>query len=144
MAGADAAKDDAQNKESHRQRGCRSTKSTRGHAHDVHHPHDEDGARVATHGHEAGVAKRQLAEVAGRDVERDGQDDVDADLLDDARLVAAHHAAIDHELAHDEKDHDEKGVDQIAHGHGEAAIAGGEPACLPAQLLPWMQSRLPP
>ncbi len=122
--GAHATEDDAEHKEERGGWGARG-KVARGHAHRVHHPHDEDGAGVATHRHEAGMAERQLAEVAGRDVERDGEDDVDANLLDDAGLVAAHHAAVDHELAHDEEHYDEDCVDQIAHGHGEAAVAGG-------------------
>ena len=79
--GADAAEEQPKHKEKDGggaaggHVGCRD-------AHDGHHAHDEDGAGVAADAHEAGVAQRELAQVAGGDVQRDGHDDVDAHLLE--------------------------------------------------------------
>ena len=119
--GADAAEEQTE-REEHDRRGRDLGHRGEGQAELVHVPHDEEGAGVAAHGHEARMAERQLPEVARGDVERHRHDDVDADLLEDARLVARHDAAADHRLSDDEEEDDEHGVDGIASRHGQRAI----------------------
>ncbi len=119
--GHDAAEEQAAGEEG-RGGGAARDEVARAHAEDGLQAHDEDGAGVASHRHEAGVAQRQLAQVARGDVERDGHDDVDADLLQHRGLVAADGTAVDEQLAHDEEREHEEGVYGVAHGHGEGLL----------------------
>ena len=45
------------------------------------------------------MAERQLSQIASRDIERDGHDDVDAHLLEHAGLIAGDDSIADQKLA---------------------------------------------
>ena len=81
----------------------------------------EQGAGVGAHRHKAGVAQRQLPQVAGGDVQRDGQDDVDAHQQQHLVLVGAEHIGAQ-QLQPNEQQRHQHGVDQVAHRHFQGAV----------------------
>ena len=81
----------------------------------------EQGAGVGAHRHKAGVAQRQLAQVAGGHVQGDGQDDIDAHQQQDFILVGAQDAGRQGLQREKEQDH-QHGIDEIAHRHFQRAV----------------------
>ena len=79
------------------------------------------GAGVGPHRHKAGVAQRQLAQVAGGHVQGDGQDDIDAHQQQDFILVGAQDAGRQGLQREKEQDH-QHGIDEIAHRHFQRAV----------------------
>ena len=83
----------------------------------------EQGAGVSTHGHETGVAQRQLAQITGGNVQRDSQNDVDAHGEKHLVLVGGQHVLGEEGQAHEQQSH-QHGVHQVAHGHFERFAFG--------------------
>ena len=76
----------------------------------------EQGAGVSTHGHETGVAQRQLAQIAGGNVQGDRQNDVDAHGQQDLVLVGGQHVLGQVGQSHEEQRH-QHCVHQVADRH---------------------------
>ena len=83
----------------------------------------EQGTGVSTHGHETGMAQRQLAQITGGNVQRDSQNDVDAHGEKHLVLVGGQHVLGEEGQAHEQQSH-QHGVHQVAHGHFERFAFG--------------------
>ena len=76
----------------------------------------EQGAGVGTHGHETGMAQRQLPQIAGGNVQGDRQDDIDAHRHQHLVLVGGQDISGQVGKRHEQQRHQHR-VHQVAHGH---------------------------
>ncbi|MPM88389.1 hypothetical protein SDC9_135492 [bioreactor metagenome] len=68
------------------------------------------------------MAERKLTQISGCDVERNGEDDVDADEHQNLRIVLGDDAGVDEREAEDQEPGKEQRIDCIAHGHRDFLI----------------------
>ncbi len=71
---------------------------------------------IGTHGHETGMAQRQLAQITSGHVQRDSQDDIDAHGEQNFILISREHILRDEGEHHEQQCH-QHGVHQVAHRH---------------------------
>ena len=83
----------------------------------------EQSAGVGTHSHETGMAQRQLAQITGGNVQRDGQNDVDAHGEQHLVLIGGKHVAGEEGQHHEQQSHQHQ-IHQVAHGHFERFAFG--------------------
>ena len=83
----------------------------------------EQGTGVGTHRHKTGVAQRQLPQVAGGNIQRDGQNDVDAYGQQYLVLVGGKHTAGHIGKPHEQQPHQHQ-IHQVAHGHFDGLAVG--------------------
>ena len=83
----------------------------------------EQRAGVSTHGHETGMAQRQLAQIAGGHVQRHGQDDVDAHGHQHLVLIGGKQIPGQVGKPQEQQRHQHR-IHQVAHGHFERFAFG--------------------
>ena len=78
----------------------------------------EQGAGIGTHRHKTGMTQRQLPQITGGNVQRDGQNDIDAHGQQHLILVGGQHIAGHIGKPHEQQPHQHQ-IHQVAHGHFE-------------------------
>ena len=83
----------------------------------------EQGAGIGTHRHKTGMTQRQLPQITGGNVQRDGQNDIDAHGQQHLILVGGQHIAGHIGKPHEQQPHQHQ-IHQVAHGHFDGLAVG--------------------
>ena len=118
QSGTNAAKQKAHNKKNN----CRCRAGGHGlsiQTKEWHHANDKDCAGITTNGHKASVAQRKLSQISGNNVQRNGHQNIYANLLKNNGLIARNKALSYQEVSTKDKERNKNCIDGIASRHSE-------------------------
>ena len=84
-----------------------------------HHANNKDCAGITTNGHKASVTQRKLSKISGNNVQRNGHQNIDADLLKNNGLIARNKALSYQEVSAKDKECNKNCIDGIASRHSK-------------------------
>ena len=84
-----------------------------------HHANDKDCAGITTNGHKASVTQRKLSQITSNNVQRNGHQNIHANLLKNNGLIARNKTLSYQEVSTKDKECNKNCIDGIASRHSE-------------------------